>query len=45
MNDAFISYNWKIKAQVDRLYEILTNSGFQIWRDENKLMRTRIDLV
>jgi len=37
MNDAFISYNWKIKAQVDRLYEILTNSGFQIWRDENKL--------
>ena len=37
MNDAFISYNWKIKAQVDRLYEILTNFGFQIWRDENKL--------
>ncbi len=37
MNDAFISYNWEIKTQVDILYRNLTNAGFKIWHDENKL--------
>jgi len=37
MNDIFLSYNWGIQKQVEKLDKNLTNSGLKVWRDVNKL--------
>ena len=35
--DVFISYNWSIKNQVKKLYEILKTYGYHIWQDDREL--------
>ena len=37
MFDVFISYNWKIKAQVRKLYQVLTSLNYKVWLDEREL--------
>ncbi len=37
MFDVFISYNWGIKAQVQKLYDILTSLNYKVWLDEREL--------
>jgi len=37
MFDVFISYNWGIKAQVKKLYAILTSLNYKVWMDEREL--------
>jgi hypothetical protein len=37
MFDVFISYNWAIKAQVQKLYAILTSLNYKVWMDEREL--------
>jgi hypothetical protein len=37
MFDVFISYNWAIKAQVLKLYAILTSLNYKVWLDEREL--------
>ena len=37
MFDVFISYNWGIKAQVQKLYDILTSLNYKVWMDEREL--------
>jgi hypothetical protein len=37
MYDVFISYNWGIKAQVQKLYEVLTSLNYNVWLDESEL--------
>ncbi len=34
MFDVFISYNWEIKAQVRKLYQVLTSLNYRVWLDE-----------
>lgn len=35
--DVFISYNWSIKNQVKKLYDILKNFGYHVWQDDREL--------
>jgi hypothetical protein len=37
MYDVFISYNWEIKAQVRKLYQVLTSLNYKVWLDEREL--------
>jgi len=37
MNDVFISYNWGIKTQVRKLYEVLKSLNYKVWLDEREL--------
>ena len=37
MFDVFISYNWAIKAQVQKLYAILTSLNYKVCMDEREL--------
>ncbi len=37
MNDVFISYNWKIKDQVKKLYQVLTSLNYKVWMDQTDL--------
>ena len=37
MHDVFISYNWGIKAQVQKLYQVLTSLNYKVWLDEREL--------
>jgi hypothetical protein len=37
MFDVFISYNWAIKAQVQKLYAILQSLNYKVWMDEREL--------
>ena len=37
MFDVFISYNWEIKAQVRKLYQVLTSLNYKVWLDEREL--------
>ena len=37
MFDVFISYNWGIKQQVKKLYDILTSLNYKVWLDEREL--------
>ncbi len=37
MFDVIISYNWGIKAQVKKLYVILTSLNYKVWMDEREL--------
>jgi len=37
MNDVFISYNWEIKAQVRKLYQVLTSLNYKVWMDQTDL--------
>jgi hypothetical protein len=37
MNDVFISYNHLIKAQVRKLYQVLTSLNYKVWLDEREL--------
>jgi hypothetical protein len=37
MYDVFISYNWAIKAQVQKLYQVLTSLNYKVWMDERDL--------
>jgi hypothetical protein len=37
MYDVLISYNWGIKEQVKKLYEILTSLNYKVWLDEEEL--------
>ena len=37
MYDVFISYNHLIKAQVQKLYDILTSLNYRVWLDEREL--------
>ena len=37
MYDVFISYNWGIKVQVQKLYDILTSLNYKVWLDEREL--------
>jgi hypothetical protein len=34
MFDVFISYNWEIKEQVRKLYQVLTSLNYKVWFDE-----------
>ncbi len=37
MFDVFISYNWGIKQQVKKLYDILTSLNYKVWLDDTEL--------
>ena len=37
MYDVFISYNWGIKVQVQKLYQVLTSLNYKVWLDEREL--------
>ncbi len=37
MFDVFISYNWAIKVQIQKLYAILTSLNYKVWLDEREL--------
>ncbi len=37
MFDVFISYNWGIKAKVQKLYDILQSLNYKVWLDEREL--------
>jgi hypothetical protein len=37
MFDVFISYNREIKAQVQKLYQVLTSLNYKVWLDEREL--------
>ena len=37
MFDVFISYNWAIKEQVRKLYQVLTSLNYKVWMDEAEL--------
>ncbi len=37
MFDVFISYNWEIKEQVRKLYQVLTSLNYKVWMDEREL--------
>jgi hypothetical protein len=37
MFDVFISYNWGIKQQVQKLYQVLTSLNYKVWLDEREL--------
>ena len=37
MYDVFISYNWGIKAQVQKLFQVLTSLNYKVWLDEREL--------
>ena len=37
MFDVFISYNWEIKEQVRKLYQVLKSLNYKVWMDETEL--------
>jgi hypothetical protein len=37
MFDVFISYNWGIKEQAQKLYQVLTSLKYKVWMDEREL--------
>ncbi len=37
MYDVFISYNWEIKDQVQKLYQVLTSLNYKVWMDQTDL--------
>ncbi len=37
MYDVFISYNWEIKDQVKKLYQVLTSLNYKVWMDQTDL--------
>jgi len=37
MFDVFISYNWEIKDQVKKLYQVLTSLNYKVWMDQTDL--------
>jgi len=41
--DIFLSYNWSIKPQVKKLYQIL-NSNYKVWLDERDLTTSNYPL-
>jgi hypothetical protein len=37
MYDVFISYNWEIKEQVKKLYQVLKSLNYKVWMDQTDL--------